>query len=99
MALYNMSLEGEVLKVGFGESASNDEIVKEVAVSIQVIKEQCHGKIIKVNGPASLPVAMALAHELAHVTKAIAAYDPKLAKYVVAVAHGGSGVAVGDLID
>ena len=54
--------------------------------------------MIRVNGPASLPVAMVLCHKLAHRYQAVACFDPKLSKYVVAISHGGK-YAVGDLLD
>ncbi|MEA1981373.1 MAG: CRISPR-associated protein Csx3 [candidate division Zixibacteria bacterium] len=56
------------------------------------------GPLIKINGPASLPVGMVLAHALGHLYGAVACFDPKLSKYVVAVAHGGN-YQVGDLVD
>lgn len=56
------------------------------------------GQVVRLNGPASLPVAIAIAHEIGHLFGAIAAYDPKLGKYVVAVSHDPA-FAVGDLID
>lgn len=100
MALYNMDLlEDGTLKIGFGDAASNDQIVKEVSETVKEIKKQCHGKIVKLNGPASLPVAVILGHELAHVTAAVAVYDPKLGKYVVCISHGNPSAKVGDLID
>ena len=33
------------------------------------------GEIIKINGPASLPVAMVFAHKLSHLYQAIACYS------------------------
>jgi CRISPR-associated protein Csx3 len=41
---------------------------------------------------------MMLAHKLAHLYQAVACFDPKLSKYVVAIAHGNK-FTVGDLID
>lgn len=87
--LYNLELNNDVLTVGFGEPASNDAIVKEVAQSIKWIKDEVHGKVLKINGPASMPIAFVLAHELAHVTAGVAVYDPKLNGYVVVISHGG----------
>ena len=55
------------------------------------------GGVLRINGPASLPVAFVLAHAVAHVFEAIGCFDPKLNKYVVCIAHG-SEYAVGDLI-
>ncbi|MCK5720580.1 MAG: hypothetical protein KAH84_11640 [Thiomargarita sp.] len=89
------------LKIGFGRPAQNDEMVKDVEQRLdQLIKNEeiTGGKIIKINGPASLPVGMVFAHKLSHLYQAVACYDPKLNKYVVAIAHGDI-YSVGDLID
>ncbi len=45
------------------------------------------GRLVLVNGPASLPVACVLAHYLAHRFGAVAVYDPKLGSYVVSITH------------
>ena len=55
------------------------------------------GELALVNGPASLPVAMVLAHKLGHLFGAVACFDPKLGKYVVSIAHGGT-YTVGQLV-
>jgi len=94
MAIYNMELSqtsmsapngGPVflLKVGFGDPATNAEIVPFVAENAP----DANGAVLLINGPASLPVAMALAHKYAHVFGAVAAFDPKLSGYVVAISH------------
>lgn len=101
--LYNieMNSEAKVLKIGFGVPAQNDQIVPFVETRLgEMIQsgEISGGEVIRVNGPASLPVAMVLAHKLGHLYQAVACFDPKLSKYVVAIAHGDSYNA-GDLID
>lgn len=48
-------------------------------------------------GRASIPVTAVVTHALAHRFVSIAMYDPKLDRYVVAVAHGGE-LRVGDLL-
>lgn len=101
MGSYNITLNEGALKVGFGEPAQNDQIVKDAEGRLDEMVaagELPGGEVIRVNGPASLPVAMVLAHKLAHLYQAVACFDPKLSKYVVAIAHGGN-YAVGDLID
>lgn len=102
MTTYEISLEdGNVLKIGFGEPAQNDQIVKDAQMRLdEMVKseELAGGSLIKINGPASLPVAMVLAHALGHLYGAIACLDPKLSKYVVAIAHGGD-YQVGDLVE
>jgi CRISPR-associated protein Csx3 len=97
MATYNLSLDGNVLRVSFGSPASNDVIVKDAAQGLNDLG-LVGGPILKINGPASLPVAVALAHGVTHLYGAVAVWDPKLAKYVVSVSHNPD-FNVGDLID
>ncbi len=97
MALFNINLDGDVLKVGFGSPASNDAIVKEVSESIKEMALP-GGPVLKINGPASLPVAVVIAHAVVHLYGAVAVWDPKLGKYVVSVSHNPA-FSIGDLID
>lgn len=102
MSTYNINLEDDnVLRVGFGEAAQNDQIVRDAVARLDEMVtagELAGGKIIKINGPASLPVAIAIAHAVGHLYEVVACFDPKLAKYVVAVSHGDMH-KTGDLID
>lgn len=89
---------GTLLKVGFGEQAQNDEIVREVESKMNELKTNGFGGAVGlINGPASLPVAVVLGHHLAHLFGAIGIFDPKMSGYVVSVSHG-SGYKVGDVI-
>jgi CRISPR-associated protein Csx3 len=85
------------LSIGFCGEAENDEHVRNAIAELEQI-EDLEGSLVKLNGPASLPVAVALGHKLAHVFGAVAAYDPKLGKYVVSIAHGGE-YSPGDLVE
>jgi CRISPR-associated protein Csx3 len=102
MASYKITLEeGNLLRVGFGEPAQNDRIVKDAVARLdEMVKtgELAGGPLIKINGPASLPVAIAIAHAVAHLYEVVAVFDPKIAKYVVSVSHGDT-YKPGDLID
>ncbi len=99
MASYNISAQpseaGLVLKLSFGEPAQNDVIVKDAVAALQALELQ-GGKTVLLNGPASLPVAVAIAHEIGHLFAEVAVYDPKLGSYVVSISHGGR--PVGSLI-
>jgi CRISPR-associated protein Csx3 len=97
MSTYNVVRDGDVLKLSFGAQAQNDQIVKDAVAAVKALELE-GGKVIKLNGPASLPVAIALSHEVGHLFGAVAAFDPKLGKYVVAISHDPD-FAVGDLID
>jgi CRISPR-associated protein Csx3 len=58
--------EGDtILYVGFGQPATNSEIVKDAAERIAEIKAAGGlqgGPLLKINGPASLPCAFVLGH-------------------------------------
>jgi CRISPR-associated protein Csx3 len=102
MASYKISLEeGSLLRVGFGDPAQNDQIVRDAEKRLAEMVESGElkgGELIKINGPASLPVACVIAHAVAHLFQAVGVFDPKLGKYVVAISHGDK-YTIGDLID
>lgn len=98
---YNVSFVDGILKVGFGSPAQNDEIVRDAVARLSEMTlngELSGGKIVKINGPASLPVAVAIAHGVNHLYETVAVFDPKLGKYVVSVSHG-TEYKPGDLVD
>jgi CRISPR-associated protein Csx3 len=74
------------LEIAFGAPAQNDLIVRDAIAALARL-ELKGGKGIKLNGPASLPVAMALGHSVAHLYGFVACFDPKLGCYVVAISH------------
>jgi hypothetical protein len=99
---YNIALEKDnILRLAFGDPAQNDSLVKEVAEKTDALISSGKikgGEIIKLNGPATLPIAFVLAHKLNHLYQAVAVFDPKLSKYVVVIAHGDK-YKLGDLIE
>ena len=100
MISYNITLVDGILKIGFGVAAQNDVIVRDAD---QLCRELIAsgalsgGELLRINGPASLPVAMVLAHRLAHLYGVVACFDPKLAQYVVVISHSPKH-QVGDLV-
>jgi len=74
------------IEIGFGTPAANTEMVPEVIAGIASLN-LTGGRGIRFNGPASLPVAMAMAHGVAHLFGYVACFDPKLSGYVVAISH------------
>lgn len=84
------------VRIGFGEPGTNTEIVPD-AVAAMADLPLAGGRGIHLNGPASLPVAMAIAHAVAHRYGYVACYDPKLLGYVVAISHDPSR-RVGELV-
>jgi CRISPR-associated protein Csx3 len=101
MTTYNIQLQNGVLRVSFGETAQNDQIVKDAAARLEEMAstgELTGGQLLKINGPISIPVAFVLAHKLAHIYGAIGLFDPKLGKYVISITHNPA-YKLGDLID
>ena len=101
MAHYKIEKQDDVLKVGFGEPGQNDAIVRDAVTRLNEMTEGGElpgGKLIKINGPASLPVAVAIAHAVNHLYETVAVFDPKLNKYVIAVTHSNEH-RPGDLIN
>ena len=75
-----------VLAISFAGPAPNNLIVP-AAIEALAALHLTGGRGILFNGPASLPVAMALAHAVAHLYQFVACFDPKLGRYVVAISH------------
>ncbi|GAX38406.1 CRISPR-associated protein Csx3 [Nodularia sp. NIES-3585] len=101
MTTYKIEFRDDILRVGFGEPAQNDQIVKDAAARLEEMAtsgELTGGQLLKINGPVSIPVAFVLAHKLAHIYGAIGFFDPKLGKYVICITHNPS-YKLGDLID
>ncbi|HEX5324737.1 MAG TPA: CRISPR-associated protein Csx3 [Capsulimonadaceae bacterium] len=89
-----------LLRVGFGEPAQSDQIVRDVALCVEELiggGRITGGPLLKINGPISVIAAMVLCHAVAHRYEAISMFDPKLNRYVVTISHGPS-YRVGDLI-
>jgi CRISPR-associated protein Csx3 len=84
------------VRLSFGEPAQNDRIVKDAVEAIASLKLE-GGKGIKLNGPCSVPAAIAIGHAVVHLFGYVAFFDPKLHQYVVCVSHDPS-VRPGDLI-
>lgn len=101
MTTYNIELDGELLNIGFADPAQNDQIVRDAAARLDEMTssgELKGGQLLKINGPASLPVACVLAHKVAHLFGAVGVFDPKLGKYVISITHNPT-YKLGDLID
>lgn len=104
MATYNVTrtvvstagMAADLFKVGFGDPAQNDSIVRDADKALTAM-QGIGGRMALVNGPASLPAAVVVAHHLLHRYAVVGIFDPKMAGYVVAASHGGD-YALGDLI-
>ena len=65
-----------VVLLNFGEPANNDLVVPAAIEAIHNLRLP-GGRGVLFHGAASLPVAMALAHAVAHLYQFVARYDPK----------------------
>lgn len=101
MTTYKIELKDEILRVSFGEPAQNDQIVQDAAARLEEMVQSGEitgGQLLRINGPASIPVAFVLAHKLAHIYGAIGFFDPKLGKYVISITHNPA-YKLGDLLN
>jgi CRISPR-associated protein Csx3 len=101
-ATYTCALDSIVdgvatIRIAFGVPATNDRIVPDAISALDALGLQ-GGRGIRFDGPARLPVAMALAHAVAHRFGFVAMRDPKLGKFVVAISHDPA-VRPGDLLE
>ena len=99
---YRCELESQVdgvdaLKVSFGEAASNEVVVPDAIAALKELKLK-GGRGLTIDGSASLPVALALGHAVAHLYGFVAWLDPKLGKFVVSISHSPDH-GPGDLLD
>ncbi len=101
MTSYKIEIEdGNILRIAFGEPAQNNTIVVDAKVRLDEMVNAGKlpgGELLKINGPASFPVAVTIAHAVSHLYGAVAVFDPKLNGYVVSVCHDPK-ITVGDLI-
>jgi len=85
-----------VIDLKFGDPANNDQLVPAAIEALSSLQLP-GGRGILFNGAASLPIAMALAHGVAHLYQFVACFDPKIGKYVVSISHT-PGIRPGDLL-
>jgi len=85
-----------LVEIKFGDPANNDVVVPAAVDAIKALDLQ-GGRGILFHGPCSVPVAMALAHAVAHLYQFVACFDPKMGKFVVVISHT-PGLRPGDLI-
>ncbi|MEO0969555.1 MAG: CRISPR-associated protein Csx3 [Cyanobacteria bacterium J06639_18] len=107
MSTYHVDVEGDTLKIKFGATKSNgDRILKDASKRLDELLESGAipgGKLLKIDGPASLPVCYLIAHKLSHLYGAIAIFDPKIGRqgyktYIIAITHTPA-YKIGELIE
>jgi CRISPR-associated protein Csx3 len=98
MTTFKIELISNVLKIGFNpeKPATNDVLVKDALAEISKI-DVSGLPLLKISGPASLPVSMVIAHSVCHIVGAVAVFDPKLGQFVVCISHNPDH-RIGDLL-
>lgn len=100
MAAYEFTVDidedGTLLRTRFGETATGDAVVRDAYAGLGALNLK-GGGLLRINGPASLPVAMVIAHAVSHRYGAIAMFDPKIQGYIVSISHDPKW-AVGDVL-
>lgn len=97
MAVFNMSFDNDTLTLGFGDPATGDAVVAGIVDALKALPPNFGGKLLKVTGPTTVAGALAIGHFAAHKFGAVAMFDPKLQKFIVAISHDPD-FAVGDLL-
>jgi len=92
---YKVEYENGLMRIGFGpQPASNDQLVCEVETLLDELIQSGVLKggplLLRINGPASMPVLAVIIHKVVHLFGGIAIYDPKLQGYVVSISHSPS---------
>lgn len=106
MSTYHIELEDDVLRVKFGTPATGDQIIRDAAARLDEMiasEEIKGGRLLKIDGPASLPVCYLIAHKISHLYSAIAIFDPKIGRkgyktFITAISHTPA-YKVGELIE
>jgi len=101
MAAYEFAVEERpdetTLRTNFGEAATGDVVVRDAYAALGALDLQ-GGRLLRINGAASLPVAMVIAHAVSHRYGAVAMFDPKIQGYIVAISHDPEWT-VGDVLN
>jgi CRISPR-associated protein Csx3 len=106
MTTYHISLEDDVLKVKFGRPANGDQVVRDADARLDemvVSGELSGGKLLKIDGPASIAVSYLIAHKISQLYGAIAIFDPKIGrqgyKTFITVVSQTPAYKIGELIE
>ena len=89
MVAYRIEREDDILRVAFGERAQNDQIVKDATAGLEEMYsngELDGGGLLKVNGPASLPVAWSW-RTSSRTVRYHCLLRSQVNKYVVTISH------------
>ena len=76
-----------LVKVELPEGKTQKELVSEAKKELKQKSETFFGKHILINGRITTGMALMMGHELAHISKSVAIFDPKENDYIVCIKH------------
>jgi len=76
-----------VLHIELPQGQTNYELINHMLEELNEFKNRFFGKKVKVNGRLTVPLALSLGHELAHVCQEVHMFDPKLNEYIKVIWH------------
>ncbi len=100
--LVEVTLKGDTLEIGYCNSTPSHDAVTYATNRIAdmiATKLLPGGEIIKIKGPMPTFLATMLTYKLAPFYGAIACFDSKTEKYIVAAARERSPYSIGDIIE
>lgn len=80
-------VENDVIVVTLPEGKTQSELIEIAKNEIVNIEKDLYGKDVKLNGRITTGMALFLGHKLAHITKSVSIFDPKMNAYLTAISH------------
>ncbi len=80
-------VENDVVLVTLPEGKTQSELIEIAKNEIVNIEKDLYGKDVKLNGRITTGIALFLGHKLAHITRSVSIFDPKMNTYLTAISH------------
>lgn len=80
-------VENDVISITLPEGKTQSELIEIAKNEIVNIEKDLYGKDVKLNGRITTGMALFLGHKLAHITKSVSIFDPKMNTYLTAISH------------
>lgn len=80
-------VENDVISITLPEGKTQSELIEIAKNEIVNIEKDLYGKDVKLNGRITTGMALFLGHKLAHITRSVSIFDPKMNTYLTAINH------------
>lgn len=80
-------VKNDVISITLPEGKTQSELIEIAKNEIVNIEKDLYGKDVKLNGRITTGMALFLGHKLAHITKSVSIFDPKMNTYLTAISH------------